>query len=94
MTPEELTFAARTCEEDRCTHVVCRDTQWMLTPEQVRALAKFAASPPWTFTESMNTLDTICTFCNAHRPAHHLDCPYAFLLTEFGIDTQLTRRAS
>lgn len=94
MNVEDLARAADSCEADEATHVVCRETAWMLTPPQVRALMKFASTPPWTFTESMSSLDTICAYCAAHKPTHHYDCAYAYLLAEFGIGPQLTLRAS
>lgn len=85
MTPAQLNDAAAACDEDEATHVVCRDTAWMLTPPQVRALANLASHGPWTFTESMSSLDTICTYCAAHKPQHYVACPYALLLSEFGL---------
>lgn len=96
MNPTQLNEAAETCDEDEATHVVCRDTWWMLTPPQVRALAEFVQMPPWTFTESMNSRDVVCFYCGSHKPRHHLDCAHALLLAEFGVQTvtDLTPRAN
>jgi hypothetical protein len=85
VTPAQLNEAAESCDADEATHVVCCQTNWMLTPPQVRALANIAQHGPWTFTESMSSLDTICTFCASHKPTHHVTCPYALLLSEFGL---------